>query len=209
MTMDNNNNNNLIIFAGIIGNLRKVRRFQRRKNIFSDSSADHSWRLAVLAMAAAQEYGLKLDLDYAIKIALIHDIAESITGDIDAIRTYHNPGEQHKKNTAEKAAIKKIGSILPGSSGRNIKKIWTDYDAGQSQEARFIKALDKIEATMSILESTPKTILYPHIVATHMDDATTRFPSIIPLTSAVKQELKSLFRKNHIPWRKDYDKFLQ
>ena len=48
-----------------------------------ESVAEHSWRLALMAMLVGDEFP-ELDMDKVIKMCLIHDMGEAITGDIPA-----------------------------------------------------------------------------------------------------------------------------
>nr|NQU91084.1 HD domain-containing protein [Bacteroidota bacterium] len=50
----------------------------------SESSAEHSWRLSLMAFLVANELKItKVNVEHAMKLALVHDLAESLTGDID------------------------------------------------------------------------------------------------------------------------------
>lgn len=66
-----------------------------------ESVAEHSWRLSVMAMLCADEYP-ELDISKVIKMCLVHDFGEAITGDIPAF----NKTEIHEEN--EKSCCKEL-----------------------------------------------------------------------------------------------------
>lgn len=58
--------------------LKKVLRYKEHNKALSESSADHSWNLALMTLILEKELNLRIDINHAIKIALIHDIVELI-----------------------------------------------------------------------------------------------------------------------------------
>lgn len=78
----------LLDFFVVAGKLKKAIRFSAAKKIKGDSSADHSWRLALMVFTVAKELKLKMNVEKAMKIALVHDIAEAVTGERSTIGSY-------------------------------------------------------------------------------------------------------------------------
>ena len=137
---------NLVEFVKLIGNLKKIKRkgwIQTgiRENI--ESIADHSFRLCILSMIIADEIGL--NKDKLIKMSLIHDIPESIVGDITP---YEKTSEEKFK--IESKAMKKISSMVKNSEA--CYNLWLDFEEGKSKEAKFLKQLDKMEMIFQALE---------------------------------------------------------
>ena len=73
-------------------------------------------------------------------MALLHDLAESITGDL-------TPDKISKKNKHEKEnlAMKQILSDLPNRISKSYYKIWDDYQRASSEEAKLVHEIDKLE----------------------------------------------------------------
>lgn len=104
-----------------------------------ESVAEHSWRLAVMAMLVGEEID-GIDTDKLIKICLIHDLGEAITGDIP---TFNKTKEDE---ITEREKINGLFESLPGDTGRKLKELFDEFEDQSTQEGRLAKALDKIEA---------------------------------------------------------------
>ncbi len=108
-----------------------------------ESTAEHSWRLALFAAVMADSKP-ELDLSKLLIMSLIHDIGEIDEGDISAAL---NPDGKRKYDTEYQAA-QKIFSILPEGQARRMMEIWMEYNDNATQEAKLIKALDKAETIL-------------------------------------------------------------
>jgi putative hydrolases of HD superfamily len=205
MKSDSKNIEKLLDFFAVAGKLKQAIRFSAAKKIKGDSSADHSWRLALIVFSVVEELKLKLDIQKAMKISLVHDIAEGITGEIDYRLIFFGKISKKKKNALEKKAMQKIQKIAPPKLGKEIFELWEDYENSDSREARFVKALDKIETTLHLLESGHKTYDFPELIAIYPQKAVADFPELKEMFRMVQKRLKSEFRKGKFPWKKEYD----
>ncbi len=117
-----------------------------------ESVAEHSWRIAVMAMLCADEYP-NLDMNKVIKMCLIHDFGEAITGDIPAfLKT-----EAHERD--EETAIAQLLSMLPEETGRELSLLFGEMAEKKTDEAKLYKSLDNIEALISHNEADISTWL--------------------------------------------------
>jgi putative hydrolases of HD superfamily len=119
-----------------------------------ENSAEHSWHIAVMAMILA-EYANdeKPDLLKVIQMLLIHDLVEIDTGD-----TYiydKNAGADKQKR--EQAAAKRLFSLLPADQASAFTELWHEFEAGQTQEAKFAKALDRLQPLLHNLYTHGKS----------------------------------------------------
>ncbi|MEI6241896.1 MAG: HD domain-containing protein [Chlamydiota bacterium] len=110
-----------------------------------ESVADHTWRVSFMVLLFAQFLDQKISLEKALKMAIVHDLAELITGDKPCF-FYERQQEKQDKFDQELKAMKHIESLLPEKVGNVLFELWHEYEAGTSYEARFVKAVDKIEA---------------------------------------------------------------
>lgn len=117
-----------------------------------ESVAEHSWRLAVMAMLCRDEYP-NLDIDKVIKMCLIHDLGEAITGDIPAFWKT----EAHEAE--EENAIVTLLNMLPDGTASELGELFNEMSAMESDEARLYKALDNLEALIAHNESDISTWL--------------------------------------------------
>ena len=117
-----------------------------------ESVAEHSWRLAVMAMLCKDEYP-NLDINKVVKMCLIHDIGEAVTGDVPAfLKTYENEQDEEK-------AIEKLIIPLPEDSRKELFDLFEEMKNMDTEEARLYKALDNIEALISHNEADISTWL--------------------------------------------------
>ncbi|MEA2513443.1 MAG: hypothetical protein QOJ59_2930 [Thermomicrobiales bacterium] len=136
----------------------------------AESVADHTFRVALLAwLAAAAEPGL--DRDRVLKLALIHDLAEAVTGDLppydpavladaaDADRAtilnrrhVRSEARAAAKRAAEAAAMADLLEDLPEGPAGELGELWRELEEGTSAEARFVKQSDKLETYLQSRE---------------------------------------------------------
>ena len=115
-----------------------------------ESVAEHSWRLAVMAMLCADEYP-ELDISKVIKMCLIHDWGEAITGDIPAfVKTVQNELD-------EDVAVTKLLSVLPADIQIELQLLFDEMNARETPEAKLFKSLDNLEALISHNEADIST----------------------------------------------------
>ena len=105
-----------------------------------ESVAEHSWRLALMAMLVGDEF-LELDMDKVIKMCLIHDIVEIDAGDTYA---YDSEGAKTKRARELKAADRILG-ILPEDQGSYFRKLWDEFEEYESADAKFAHLLDNFQ----------------------------------------------------------------
>lgn len=199
-----NNLNKIFNFLDEIENLKSTVRYIYTQSGRQESAAEHSWRLALLAFVLAQELKLKLDILRATEMALVHDLPEAITGDIDAVQIAEGKVLKADKQKQEKEAIEKIAHLLPLERGKEIYNLWQEYEESKTVEARFIKALDKIETLTQLSESGYKTYDKPEFIANYADQAVKKFSELVPVLKIIKEKLKKEFQKGNIPWKKEY-----
>jgi len=107
-----------------------------------ESVADHTYGLAMLSMLFGDYKDL--DTEKCLRMAILHDLAEVITGDL-------LPGENNNKRNDEDRAMKKLLKILPGSISKKYLQIWEEFKIGKSKEAKLVHELDKLEMVAQAL----------------------------------------------------------
>ncbi|XP_020204911.1 HD domain-containing protein 2 isoform X1 [Cajanus cajan] len=113
----------------------------------AESIADHMYRMALMALIAGDVPGL--NRERCIKIALVHDIAEAIVGDI----TPSDGVPKAEKSRREQEALNKMCELLGGGMrAEEIKELWAEYENNCSLEANLVKDFDKVEMILQALE---------------------------------------------------------
>jgi 5'-deoxynucleotidase YfbR-like HD superfamily hydrolase len=111
-----------------------------------ESSADHSWRLCLLAMLLADDLE-GVDLVRLLQLCLVHDLAEAITGDVPAPCQDSADGRKER----EREALRDLCAPLPEDLRQHILALCEDYDSAGTPEALIAKGLDKIETMLQHL----------------------------------------------------------
>ena len=140
----------IIDFIKYAEGLKTELRHATKSDSVRESVADHSWRLSLALMLIVPHLSVKVDCLKALKMAIIHDIVEIEAKDIPVLEQINNKKIVDQKETNEKMAISSIGKKL-GVSGREIVELWYEFEASQTNEAKIVKALDKLEGELQFL----------------------------------------------------------
>jgi putative hydrolase of HD superfamily len=202
-----NNIKRVFDFLHKVENLKRTKRFKTVEDINGDSVADHAWRLALMTFVVAGELKIDVDVLKSLKIALAHDLPESITDDIDQKRKKIENISNEEKRLTEEKAMREIIQDLPSDLGQELLNLWLEYEEGETREARFVKALDKIEGLMTHLELYSGKIDGYEITAKHGNKEVKKFPEIAKFFKNFKEELKIEFQKHNLEWKKEYDDY--
>lgn len=121
-----------------------------------ESVAEHTWRLALMVMLVAPQLEQAVDVERCLKMALIHDLAEAETGDIPTFET-QGAESKRRKYEAERGVMQRLKNMLGGAAGGELLALWEEYEANESAEARFVRALDKLEVQIQHNEADIET----------------------------------------------------
>ena len=139
-----------IDFLGTVEKLKCHTRHSWTSTGRHESVAEHSWRLSVVALLCADEYP-DLDIQMVVKMCLIHDFGEALTGDIPSF--YKTDAEEAK----EDHAIENILALLPPQTASELALLFAEMEALETPEAKLFKALDNMEAVVSHNEAPIST----------------------------------------------------
>jgi putative hydrolase of HD superfamily len=108
-----------------------------------ESTAEHSWRLALMVLLFEPE--LKdIDLLKLLKLALVHDVGEAISGDVPA--PLQRPGDNRQER--ERRDFLTLCEPLPADMADELLSLWDEYAAAETAEAQIAKAFDKLETML-------------------------------------------------------------
>lgn len=131
-------------FFYIIENLKKIPRqgwIDKTQISNPESVSDHAFSVAIIAMIFSDMN--KTSTIKVLKMALLHDLAESITGDITPkMMSVKN------KNKLEENAMKKILKKLPESLAREYTQLWNEYKDNKTVESKLVHDVDKFEMAL-------------------------------------------------------------
>lgn len=135
--------------ADLPGRIAFIQEAERLKNVLRsahtstgrhESTAEHSWRLCLMAIAF-EDLLRPLDFAKVLKLCVLHDLGEAIHGDIPAVLQHTVPD----KSERERRDLLELTKSLPAGLQAEFVALWEDYEHARSPEARAVKALDKLE----------------------------------------------------------------
>ncbi|XP_037693445.1 5'-deoxynucleotidase HDDC2-like [Choloepus didactylus] len=137
----------LLRFLRLVGHLKRVPRtgWVYRKVENPESVSDHMYRMAVMALVTRDDH---LNKDRCVRLALVHDMAECIVGDIAPADNI--PKEE--KHRREEKAMTQLTQLLPEDLKKELYELWEEYETQSSAEARFVKQLDQCEMILQASE---------------------------------------------------------
>lgn len=128
-----------------IKEIDKIKYIHRKTKLFnsnrSENDAEHSWHLAMMALVLAEHANESIDLLKVVKMVLIHDIVEIDAGDTFIYDTQKN----HANTDHERVAANRIFGLLPKEQSKEFIAVWEEFEAGLTPEAKFAKAMDRLE----------------------------------------------------------------
>lgn len=136
---------NLLKQIQFIQEIDKIKYIQRKTKLFNsdrnENDAEHSWHLAMMAIVLAEHANTPVDLLKVVKMVLIHDIVEIDAGDTFIYDTQKN----HSNTDEERLAAQRIFGILPKEQAEELIAIWEEFEAGETNEAKFARTMDRLE----------------------------------------------------------------
>ena len=137
--------NNLLKQIDFIKEIDKIKYIQRKTKLFNsnrcENDAEHSWHLAMMAIVLAEHSNEPVDILKVVKMVLIHDIVEIDSGDIFIYDTEMN----HNNSEEERKAAQRIFGMLPREQAEEFIALWEEFEANETAEAKFAKAVDRLE----------------------------------------------------------------
>lgn len=137
---------NLAEFLEIAGNLKSTKRtgWVERGVGGAESVADHSFMMALMCVVLPAK---GIDREKAMKMALVHDLAESITGDMITKESWQKRGtiSRADKSRLEEKVLKTLLSKLDGRTAGDVMNLWKEFEGGKTKEAIFVRDLDTAE----------------------------------------------------------------
>jgi putative hydrolase of HD superfamily len=118
-----------------------------------ENSGEHSWHLALYALVLADQAAPGVSIDRVIRMLLIHDLVEIDVGDVPI---HSQNGQAHaslETKAAEAKAADRIFGLLPHDLRDDLRALWEEFEAAETPDARFAKALDRAQPVMANLMS--------------------------------------------------------
>lgn len=133
----------IIEFLRIIDEFKLIERKTKVSNTDRhENDAEHTWHMCMFALLLHKEIEEELNLERVLKLILVHDLGEIYAGDTYA----HNSFARINKKEREEEAIQKLLNKLPNDLELEFHELWNEYEVNETKEARFVQAIDKMQA---------------------------------------------------------------
>lgn len=143
----------LLMQMEFIREIDKLKYIQRKTKLFNsnrhENDAEHSWHLAMMVMVLSEYANESIDVFKVLKMVLLHDIVEIDAGDTFLYDTAKN----HTNTDEELIAAHRIFGILPEDMAKDFIEIWMEFENGETNDAKFAKAIDRLEPILQNLSN--------------------------------------------------------
>jgi putative hydrolase of HD superfamily len=111
------------------------------------------YRMALITMFAPPSLSSRLNIPNCTKMALVHDMAEALVGDITPV----DGVAKHEKNRRESTTMdyftkNLLGRVNGGMTGEELKRVWQEYEDSKTLDSMFVHDVDKIELVLQMVE---------------------------------------------------------
>ncbi|WP_378187115.1 HD family hydrolase [Aquimarina sp. W85] len=148
--MSNTRLNQQLRFIFEIDNLKSI---IRQSALFNsnrrENDAEHSWHLAMMVLVLAEHASHAIDITRVLKMVLIHDLVEIDAGDTFLFDTH----KSHTNTHEEMVAAQRIFKLLPEDIAADFMELWNEFERGESTDARFAKAIDRLHPALQNLSN--------------------------------------------------------
>jgi len=114
-----------------------------------ENSAEHSWHIMLYALVLADQAGPDVNISRVLRMLLLHDIVEIDAGDAPI----HGNVDHNVMAAKERAAADRLFGLLPEDQARDFRALWDEFEAAQSADAKFAKAIDRVQTPIANLVS--------------------------------------------------------
>ena len=106
-----------------------------------ETSAEHSWHLALTAMVLAPSVAPEVDLLDVLGMLLVHDVVEVDAGDVPI----YDAAGRAAVEASERLAAHRLFGILPSDGASRLAELWEAFEAAETPAARFARAVDRLQ----------------------------------------------------------------
>ncbi len=107
----------------------------------AETSAEHSWHLALSAVMLREHAGPTVAIDRVVQMLLIHDVVEVDVGDVPV---YDTAGRLAIAELEDRAADR-LFALLPEPDASSFRTLWGEFESAETDDARFARALDRMQ----------------------------------------------------------------
>lgn len=176
-------NRTLLDFMAVAEKLKCNTRHSWTTSGRKESVAEHTCRLCMFAWLVKDEFP-DLDMERVMYMCLFHDLGEAVTGDVPCFEKK----EVHQLTEAD--AVEQVAEMLPKAEQQELLKYFEELNENQTDEAKLVHALDKMEALIQHNEASIDTWLplEYELQLTYGQAETKAFPYTKTLRKMIEQD---------------------
>lgn len=106
-----------------------------------ENDAEHSWHLAVMVMVLAEYSDDPIDVRRTLELVLLHDLVEIYAGDTPI----YSAAAGRSQVDREREAADRLFALLPADQEQRFRALWDEFEERSTPEARFAKAMDRLQ----------------------------------------------------------------
>ena len=118
-----------------------------------ENSAEHSWHIMLYALVLADQAAGDVRIDRVLRMLLLHDLVEIDAGDAPI----HGNVDHAAMAAKETAAADRLFGLLPDDQALEFRALWDEFEAAHTSDARFAKAIDRIQVPVANIASAGGT----------------------------------------------------
>ena len=195
--------NNLLEMFLELEKIKDVKRYGLHHKVFRESVADHTFLMIVIGTKLMEDLKLNLDYKKVVKLITYHDICElGLASDFDAEKAKTDKDYHCRKKETERKTIENLSNKY----GKEFLELYNEYERQQTQEAKFVKAIDKLETNIHEAVRGMKYIINADFTALYPKDAVKNFPLLLPFYREVLAFMKIKYIEAGLPWKEEYER---
>jgi putative hydrolase of HD superfamily len=118
-----------------------------------ESIADHQYRMAMMSMFAPPALRARLDMHRCMLMCLVHDMAESLVGDITPVDNVPKTEKSRREaSTMDYITQQLLGGVDGGHVAKEIRAVWQEYEDSETLESHYVHDIDKMELLTQMVE---------------------------------------------------------
>ncbi|WWP01149.1 MAG: HD domain-containing protein [Candidatus Dasytiphilus stammeri] len=158
-----------------------------------ESTAEHSWRLCLLAMIFEDQLKF-LDFAKVLKLCVLHDLGEALHGDIPAVHQV----DLLNKSQRERTDLLQLMQSLDDNLRNNFLQLWDEYEHASSIEAQVVKAFDKFETIIQHNQGENPVDFNYLFNLTYGKDQTNLSPLFVKIRQTIDEETRQrILQQSH------------
>lgn len=127
----------------------------------TETDAEHSWEVALMAAVFAEYAGASVDISRVVLMLLIHDLVEIDAGDTFLYDDVASADQRER----ERQAAARIFGILPADQACSFRTLWEEFEGRTTPDAIFAATLDRLQPLLHNFFTGGGTWHHPAVTA--------------------------------------------